>query len=423
MPLQTSRCRRTINAPKEFIATLSLAFKNVVRQRRRSLPGLAAVALGITSLILASGFIEWNLRFGRESTIHSQLGHIRVYKAGYREAGAGNPFAYLVPSDEQQLRIIKKQSHIVAVAPRLSFNGLISHGDSTLSFIGEGVAPDEERVLSESVTLVEGESLTSADPDGIVLGQGLAANLGAKPGDTVVLLANTASGGINAVQGRVRGLFRTITKAYDDSALRTTITMARRLVRVSGSTSYALVLDNTEHTDAAVTALRRQFRAEQLEFVPWYELSDFYNKTAKLFSRQVDVLRVIIGVIIVLSISNSMMMAVLERTSEIGTAMALGTARRKILRQFLIEGALLGILGGLLGLIIGYVAAKLISAIGIPMPAPPGMAFGYTAGIMLSWPTALEAVFLAVATTLTASVYPAWKASRMNIVDALRHGR
>ena len=423
LPFQSSPCRLIINTLKDFIATLSLALKNVIRQRRRSLPGVVAVALGITALILASGFIEWNLRFGRESTIHSQLGHIRVYKAGYREAGAGNPFAYLVPNQEQQLRIIKKQSHIVAVAPRLSFNGLISHGDSTLSFIGEGVAPDEERVLSQSVTLVQGEPLTSTDPDGIMLGQGLAANLGAKPGDTVVLLANTASGGLNAVQGRVRGLFRTITKAYDDSALRTTITMARQLVRVAGSTSYALVLDNTEHTDATVTALRQRLQAEQLEFVPWYELADFYNKTAKLFSRQVDVLRAIIAVIIILSISNSMMMGVLERTSEIGTAMALGTSRGGVLRQFLVEGALLGVLGGLFGLMIGYVAAKLISVIGIPMPAPPGMAFGYTAGILLSWPTALKAVILAIATTLTASVYPAWKASRMNIVDALRHGR
>ena len=381
------------------------------------------MALGIASLILASGFIEWNLRFGRESTIHSQLGHIRVYKAGYREAGAGDPFAYLIPNDKRQLRIIQEQPHIVAVAPRLSFSGLISRGDSTLSFIGEGVAPDEERVLSQSVTLVQGKALASSDPNGIVLGEGLAANLGAKPGDTVVLLANTADGGINAVQARVRGLFRTITKAYDDSALRTTIALARRLVRVSGSTSYAIVLDQTDQTDVVLAALRRQFRAAPLEFVPWYELADFYNKTARLFSRQVDVLRAIIAVIIILSISNSMMMGVLERISEIGTAMALGNTRGSILRQFLVEGALLGIFGSLCGLTIGYFAAKLISAIGIPMPAPPGMAFGYTAGILLDWRMAVNAVILAVATTLTASVYPAWKASRMQIVDALRRGR
>lgn len=404
-------------------AMFSLALKNVLRHRRRSLPGVAAVALGITSLVLASGFIQWNLWFGRESTIHSQLGHVRVYKAGYREAGTADPYRYLIPGDAHSIQIFREQPHVVAVAPRLSFNGMISHGDSTLSFVGEGVSPEEERVLSQSVSAVGGSALSDNDPNGIVLGEGLAANLGVKPGDSVVLVATTPSGGVNAVEAHVRGLFRTVTKAYDDSALRTPISIARQLVRVSGSTSYALVLDKTENTDSVITELRKRFGASKLEFIPWYELADFYNKTARLFSRQVDVLRMIIAIVIVLSISNSMMMSVLERTSEIGTAMALGTTRGRILRQFLVEGTLLGVFGGLLGLAIGYFAAKLISAVGIPMPAPPGMAFGYTAGIMLDPTMAAKAALLAVATTVLASAYPAWKGSRMNIVDALRHGR
>jgi len=381
-----------------------------------------AVAAGIASLILATGFIDWNLWFGRESTIHSQLGHVRVFKAGYRQAGTAEPFVYLL-TDDALVRTVEAQPHVLAVAPRLSFNGLISHGDSTISFIGEGVAPDKEELLARSVTNVQGEALSLAEPDGIVLGQGLAANLGAGPGDTVVLVANTAHGGINAVEARVRGVFRTITKAYDDAALRAPITLARQLLRISGAHSHALVLDKTENTDSVVAGLRQHFRGQPLEFVPWHELADFYNKTAGLFSRQVAVLHVIIAVIIMLSISNSMMMNVLERTSEIGTAMALGTTRSGVLRLFLSEGLLLGVFGGLLGLLAGYFAARVISAIGIPMPAPPGMSFGYTAGIMVSWLAALDAFALAVGTTLAASVYPAWRASRLSIIDALRHNR
>ncbi len=174
---------------------IHIAIKNIVRQRRRSLVALVAVVCGIASLIVAGGFIEWNLSFGRESTIHSQLGHIRVFKPGYLDAGAANPFAYLLRDNPEQLRFLESQPHVKALAPRLSINGLISHGDSTISFIGEGVSPDREIVLSQSLTIVQGEQLSPADRNGIIIGEGLAANLGLAPGDKVVLLVTTAKGG------------------------------------------------------------------------------------------------------------------------------------------------------------------------------------------------------------------------------------
>jgi len=384
---------------------------------------MLAIVFGISALILASGFIEWVLDYGRESTIHSQLGHIRVHKPGYLDAGQADPWDYLLALDARQTAQLESIERLRLIAPRLSFNGLASHGEATVSFIGEGVDVERERELSRSLRIVAGEGLSPAEPKGIILGQGLAANLGVAPGDSVVLLVNTAAGGISAVEASVRGLFATITKEFDDSALRVPIALSRQLVRVSGSHSLALLIDRTANTDAVVAELRAVFRGQALEFVPWHELSDFYTKTAELFGRQVNTVRLIIAVIIVLSISNSLIMSVMERTGEIGAMMAIGTSRAGILRLFVCEGALLGLFGGLAGLVFGWLAAIVISAIGIPLPTPPGMSFGYTAGIMFTWSIAWQALLLAVATTLIASVYPAWKASRMEIVNALRHNR
>jgi putative ABC transport system permease protein len=402
---------------------LGFALLNVIRQARRSLIAVLAIAFGITALIIGRGFIEWNLWYGRESTIHSQLGHLRVFKPGYLKSGLADPFAYLIPEDATRIGRIESVPHVKSVAPRLAFNGLVSRGDSTISFIGEGVDPEKEQALSRSMTIVAGDGLSARDPKGIILGQGLADNLGAKPGDTVVLLVNTPRGGVNAVECRVRGLFATITKAYDDSALRVPIEVSRQLLRVSGSHYYAVLLDKTELADRAVAELRTVFRDQALEFVPWHQMADFYNKTAQLFRRQVDVVQVMIAFIIVLSISNSLMMSVMERTREIGTMMSLGTRRAGVLRLFLAEGALLGMFGGAIGLMVGWLSALAISAVGIPMPAAPGMAQGFTAEIMVTWPMAIQAFALAVITTVVASVYPAWKASRLEIVDALRHNR
>jgi putative ABC transport system permease protein len=403
--------------------SLSLAFRNIVRNSRRSATAVLAIGFGIMSLLLASGFIEWNLQYGRESTIHSQLGHIRLFKPGYLENGQSDPFAYLFPLDQGQLEQVSSALPVRAVAPRLSFSGLISHDEATISFIGEGVDPELEGDLSRSITIVSGQAMQPGDAKGILLGQGLAANLGVSAGDTIVLMVNTAGGRINAVEGTVRGLFATITKAYDDSALRVPIGLARQLLRVEGAHSYAVLLDGTENTDVVLSQLRDRFRGQTIEFVPWYEMADFYNKTAELFQKQVGVVRLIIAVIIMLSIANSLMMSVMERTGEIGTMMAVGTHRTDILSLFLSEGVLLGFFGGLLGLLVGWLAALGISAIGVPMPAPPGMAFGYTAEILVTWSMAVQGFLLAIVTTLLASIYPAWKASRKIIVDALRHNR
>lgn len=401
----------------------SLALRNVVRQRRRSAIAIGAVAFGITALILASGFIEWIFLDFRETTIHSQLGHLQIVKPGYHDAGKADPYAYLLPEAIPELEAPNEPHRIKTIAPRLSFSGLISHGDATIAFIGDGVSPPEEAEFGKGVQISAGQNLSADEPRAIIMGEGLARNLGVNVGDRVVLLANTASGGTNAVEVTVRGLFSTVTKAYDDAALRVPIVTARQLLRTKGSHLWVVLLNKTSDTDSMLAKLRGKLPQDKLEVVPWYKLADFYNKTATLFTKQIQGIRIIIALIILLSISNTMTMSVMERIGEIGTSMALGVKRIGILRLFVSEGVLLGCFGGILGLLTGVGIAALISAIGIPMPPPPGMARGYTGQILVTWDIALHAFVLAVGTTLVGSVYPAWRGSRKLIVDALRFNR
>jgi putative ABC transport system permease protein len=402
---------------------LQLALRNVLRHRRRSGMALVAIASGVAALILASGFNEWNFWTYRELAIRSQFGHVRVHRAGYTESGVADPFAYLLPEKAAEREAIVAKPHVTVLAPRLSLSGLVSRGEATLSFIGEGVDPSAESDLSRALLIVEGENLAPEDPAGIIVGRGLAENLGARVGDVLVLLANTSAGGLNAAEVRVRGTFSTVTKAYDDAALRLPIATAQQLLRVSGAHAWVLLLDDTGYTGAAVDALRKEFDGKSFEFVPWWQLADFYNKSAALMARQIDVIRIIIAVLIVLSISNTLLMSVMERTGEIGTSMALGVTRMQVLRQFLTEGILLGALGGLAGAIIGSALGMVVSAIGFPVPPPPGMAREFPGGIRITPLLVADAFTLAVVTTLAASVYPAWRASRLRIVDALRHNR
>lgn len=408
---------------KDFVVDAIAGLRSVIRQPRRSAMGFVAVGGGVVAFMLAAGFVEWMFWGLREGTIRSGLGHVQVVRAGYRDGGRADPYRYLLSDDPAIRRSIEVTPGVVTVAPRLAFAGLASLGDTTVSFIGEGLLPEREGALADNVAIVDGEALSSDDAQGIVLGQGLAAALRARVGDTIVMLGNTGSGGVNAVEGRVRGLFSTVTKAYDDSALRVTLPMAQRLMRASGSHVWVVLLDDTDQTSAVAASIRGRLDLPGLEVTPWYELADFYNKTVTLLSRQIAVLKWMIAIIIVLGISNTLMMNVMERTGEIGTSMALGLRRLRVLRRFVAEGVAIGVLGGAAGALIGWLLALAISRVGIPMPPPPGMSRGYVGEIMLTWPILVDSFMLAVGTTLLASALPAWKASRMNVVDALRRNR
>jgi putative ABC transport system permease protein len=410
-------------ALESILQDILLASRNLLRHRRRSLLALSTVGGGVIAFLLAGGFIHWIFQDLRESTIHSQLGHVQIVRPGFLSGGQADPYRYLIDEAPGEAVASTAVPSLETVAPRLTFGGLLSKGDATVSFLGEGIDPAREAPITRAITIVAGQDLTDSPANAVLLGEGLAASIGAAPGDRVVLLATTASGGVSAVECVVAGLFATVTKAYDDTVLRAPIDIARSLMRVEGATSWVVLLQDTERTDAALDALRGMLPAERFQIVPWYELADFYNKTVELFSRQIGVVRLLIALIVILSISNTLTMSVLERTSEIGTSMALGVRRNGILRLFISEGVLLGLVGGVGGVLIGLVLAQVISSVGIPMPPPPGMARGFTGQIVVSAALAFDALVLAVSTTLLASIFPAWKASRMNIVDALRHQR
>ena len=245
----------------------------------------------------------------------------------------------------------------------------------------------------------------------------------ANVGDSIALLSSTAHEGMNAIEVRVRGTFSTITKAYDDVALRLPIETARTLLRVDGANTWVVLLKDSELTKQILSRVRQLVAGSAYQVLEWRELADFYKKTERLLLRQFSIVKLIIGIIITLIISNTMMMAVVERTGEIGTVMALGLRRLGVMQLFLAEGLLLGVVGATLGLLTGYGLAAIISYVGIPMPPPPGMADAYTAEIVITRRLAAESFGLAVLTTLLASIYPAWKAAKMQIVDALRTNR
>ncbi|TAJ19292.1 MAG: ABC transporter permease [Rugosibacter sp.] len=403
-------------------ALTKLALRNLLRHRRRALIAIFSVAFGTAALAVASGFIAGMFADFREATIESQYAHLQITRPGYHENGLADPARYVLPNDAAA-QSLSALPHIRAWGPRLGLTGLVSHGESTLPFVGEGFDPAHDLTGDRSLTIIQGRRLGVADHDQILLGKGLATLMGVQAGDAVVVLVDTPASGLSAIDAKVAGVFESVSKAYDDSALLLHIDAARKLLKVDGAHSWLVYLDKTENTSRVAKALRARFGAPQFEVRTWDQLAEFYRRAVDLFQQQLEVVRFIVVAIILLGISNTMMMSVMERTGEIGTAMALGVRPRILLGQFLLEGGLIGLIGSLAGLALAIAIGWGVDVLHIDMPPPPGLTRGYLAHLLFTPATVLEALLVGVGTTTLASLYPAWRASRMVIVDAIRHNK
>jgi putative ABC transport system permease protein len=398
-----------------------LAFRNIFRNRLRTGLTLAAIVSGVAAIIVSGGFVEDVFVQLRESTIHSRLGHAQIYRAGYLEYGQREPTRYMIEEPQSLIERVSSIPHVREVMTRVNFSGLANNGQADLPIIGEGVEADKEARLGTAMSFIAGHTLQDDEPFGVIVGEGVATALQLEPGSPLNLNVSTPDGALNTLEFTVVGIFRSFSKDYDDRAVRIPQAAAQELLYTPAIHSVVVALDDTAHTDAVVRELKKLLEPSGYEVKSWQELADFYNKTVALYKRQFGALQFIILVMLVLSVASTVNMVVYERTGEFGTLLAFGLKRRQIFRLVLLENTLLGLVGGVLGVILGSALAMAISAIGLPMPPPPGSNAAYTASIrIVPWVLALAAVTGAVAASL-AALLPGRRASRLAVVDALRH--
>lgn len=401
----------------------SLALRNIFRQRARSAATLAAIAIGVAGLILAGGFVQDIFIQLGEAIIHSQTGHIQITRQGYREGKNRAPERYLIENSEQLKSGIKKTapSAMLSMA-RLGFSGMLNNGKRDLGIIGEGIEPNAEADIATFMRFLEGRALKDTDEDGIVVGQGVAKSLGLKVGDRVTLVMTLSAGAVNTLDFELVGIFQSFSREFDARAVRIPLNAAKSLMDTPAAHLIVAMLGRTEDTAAAVNELKREYAKDGYEITAWNELSDFYEKTVELYDRQFGVLRLIILIMVLLSVVNSVNMTLFERTREFGTMLALGNRSTTVFRLIMAESLCLGMLGAGLGMALGCISAIGISAIGIPMPPPPNANLGYTALIRIVPSTVITAGVIGFVAAILATILPARRAARLDIVDALRHG-
>ena len=459
--------------------TLSIALRNLLRNRRRSLTTLIAMGVGAVAILIFGGYSR-DITYSLQTGYVLRGGHLQVQRKDYFLYGTGNPAAYGIAGYQRVIDVIKRDPVLApmmtVVTPTISLGGIAGNFAAGVSrtVIGSGVVVEDRNRMRQwndyNLRIRIGASpLTGTSDEAVVVGTGVArvlelceslavpncarkakteapAGPGAPPDIAALsalearpvapkdearieLLAANVHGAPNVASLRAVKAERQGFKELDDMFIGMHLAQAQRLLygrEKPQATAVVVQLAHTSQIPAAKARLAEllatSLKGEPLEVQDFEALNPFYGQAIGMFAAIFGFMAVLIGAIVLFTVGNTMSMAVVERTTEIGTLRAMGLRRGGIRRLFVCEGLLLGLIGAASGILVALGIAWLINHGGLTW-TPPGQVDPVPLTVRVWGETGLMLV-TGIGLTIVAVIsawWPARRAARMLIVDALRH--
>ena len=459
--------------------TFSLALRNLLRNRRRSLTTLFAMAIGAVTILVFGGYSR-DITYSLQTSFVLRGGHIQVQRKDYFLYGSGNPAAYGIADYKRVIDAIVKDPvlapMVTVVTPTISLGGIAGNFAASVSrtVIGSGV------VVADRIRMRQWNdyalpiklapfALKDTAEDAVVIGTGVArvlelcqplgvpdcpkhdkpevatgasapadisalAALEAQPAKAsgearIELLAANVHGAPNVASLVVVKAEKQGFKELDDMFVGMHLAQAQRLLygnEKPQATAVAVQLAHTSQIPAAKARLAEllatTLKGEPLEVQDFEVLNPFYGQAVGMFAAIFGFMAVLISAIVLFTVGNTMSMAVIERTAEIGTLRAMGLRRSGIRRLFMCEGLLLGVIGAIVGVAASVGVAWLINHAGMTW-LPPGQVDRVPLTVRV-WGETRMMLGTGAGLALVAVVsawWPARRAARMLVVDALRH--
>jgi putative ABC transport system permease protein len=401
---------------------LTIAWRNIWRNRRRSLIIVLSIIIGVAAVMMNDGLSFGMIQQVLDNQIGSHVSHIQIHATGFND----NRVIQTSISDIKKVEgILEDTRGVRQWSRRVVTFGLLSSALNSSGGLIVGVDPQREpTVTSIQASITEGRYL-SGRPHEVIIGRKMAEKLGVGLGDKVVGMASAVSGDVGSDLFRVVGIYETVSSDFDKMHMFTTLAGAQDMLELGGRVlEYAITVEDIEQVEAITRELRAKL-GDEYEVHSYIDLLPMLVWTVEIYGEMMIVVYVIIGLAMIFGIINTMLMSVFERIQEFGVLMAIGMKNSYVFRMVMTEALLLAAIGTLAGLIAGMAVLLPLSSVGInfSMFSEGLNSFGVGAVIYprVTIDSIVSVIVIIPLTALLGALYPALKATRLQPANAIRY--
>jgi putative ABC transport system permease protein len=404
-----------------------LAWRNLWRNKRRSLIVIISVAIGIFVMLLSIGILNGVTKQMIDNAIKTSLGNIAIHAKGFQDdMNLNNNFN---PS-EKILEAIAKEPLVKGYSPRIKIQGMIRSSETSMGVIISGIDPKKEKIVSNIYKYIvkdnESTYLENGDEDYIILSKASAKKLNLVVGNRVVLMFQDVNNEIIGISLKIKGLFQTPVESFDKYSVFMSLGKLQKTTGLKNNISeIVIVSEGGSSLDNIKTKLMNSINNNNLEILTWKEMAPNFVKAITLFDAMMYIFFSIVFITILFTLVNALVMAVMERFHEIGIMKAIGTRPSWIFSIIMIESVNLGIIGLFAGFIVSVVLVGILGYTGIDLSIFVKLFRSLGSGSVL-YPNLkamdiIIAIFIVFFTSIIASLYPATKAAKIKPLDAIHY--
>ena len=400
----------------------SISWRNIWRNKVRSLVIIFSVALGIFAGVTSTAFMKGLAEQRIQKVIKSELSYIQVHKKGFRQ---NSDLKSYIPGAAALTQDIRKIPHVTGASRRVVVQAMIASAETATGVLIAGVNPEQEKqVTNIHEKIIDGAYFEGIKKHPVVIGKKLAEKLNVKVRSKLVItLQDTAN---NVISGlfRIAGIYTTNNNMYDESHIFIRIGDLLELTTLPEDVAHEIAINIDDSENLPVVETQVKNLAGGLEVMDWKSLSPEMNYLTEAMELYMYIFIIIILLALLFGIINTMLMVVMERTKEIGMLMAIGMNKFRIFSMIVLESIMLSLTGGIVGIFIGALFSKWrsIVPIDLSMWAQGYEQLGFDAYVYLSLDPIMlvNVTILVIITGVIAALYPAYKALKNDPVDALR---